>query len=626
MYKPFFHRGNLITIFFLLLLSHSIFAQLNVTPDQPDSYYEVGETAMFNVTSDTAGTVNYTLKYDNFASDITSGSFNISAGQSVSINHQATASGVVICEVQQTGNTASTAAAFSPYSIEAFVDEPADFDDFWNNQKNILSGVPIDPELTFFANNDYSTTYRINLANIDNRRIYGYITVPDTTGTFPAFVTFPPFGIVADLALPEPHIPERANTISLTITIHNAEPDVVDPNAYEPNDVSDKDELYYKHAILAGVRCIDYLFTRSDFDGVNLGVMGVSQGAGLSTIVAGVDSRVKYLIMSNPVLSQNTGLQFDRAGGFPNYINTSRIEVGTAAHEALVSQAVRYYDAIYFARRFQGLSWTFISYKDVITPAATSFATFNALRGQKFLTHSLDLGHNHPADFWGGRFDFFRRFIPATQNPLFPFAPTTQGYYINAGDDITIDVNTSTSVNLAGNVEYNTAVNPSFDLKWKKLSGPGDITFSNPNSYNTLATFTEQGEYIIQLQADDYSNDLFGEQKYYTIFDDIKVTVIDTISVGLESGALIPTNPSLLIFPNPAENYLKIDSKFYMGDDLEISIFNAYGSLLLEKSIENVSEEIIEISTKHLDSGSYFVKMKSGQYMEVTVPLVIVRD
>ena len=527
---------NSVTIL-LLFLSSLIFAQLNVESDRDDSYYEIGETVNFNITTDVSGTVNYTLKYDNFTTPISTGTLNINAGQTVSVQHQSSESGVVLCSVTQGNNSNIAAAAFAPFDIEAFEDEPSDFDAFWNTQKNILAGIPIDAQVTFHSSSTYATTYRVNLANIDNRRVYGYLSVPNGPGPFPAFVHFPPYGDVANMALPDVELAERGNVLAFSIGIHNVEPDEIDPNAYEPNDISNKEGLYYKTAFMAGVRAIDYIFSRSDFDGVNLGVTGVSQGAGLSTIISGLDDRVKYLIMSNPILGQATGLQLNRAGGFPNFISQSRQNVGTAAHEALTAEAIKYYDAVFFARRFQGTSWSFISYEDEITPAATSFAVFNALKGKKILTHSLNLGHNQPFEFWNKRYDFLRRYIPGTLNPPFPFSSSDLGYDIDAGQDISVAVNTA--ANLAATVEYNTSINPSYLLQWEKIDGPGNVAFGNPNGYNTTATFDTEGTYTLQLTATDFFNDLLGEQKYYSLFDEVVVTVGGD---DPPTGCLNPTN------------------------------------------------------------------------------------
>ena len=518
---PFITLSRSVLTLLLFFISFCLAAQINVTTDQNDAYYEVGQTATFNITSQQSGQVNYTLRYDNFADPIQTGTLNINSGQTQTLTHTANEAGIVICTVDMNGNNAITAAAFSPFEIEAFEDEPADFDAFWNTQKNILAGIPMDAQVTWHSNTSYSTTYRVNLGNINNRRVYGYVSIPNGSGPFPAVVTFPAFGDVANTASPEEYLSENANVISMSVSIHNVQPDQVDPNAYEPDDYTNRDGLYYKNAIMGGVRAIDYIFSRPDFDGQNLGVTGVSQGAGLSTIISGLDNRVTFLMHSNPVLSQNTGLKYGKATGFPNYIQRSRNEVGTPAHEAQVVEAVKYYDAIYFARRFNGTSLSLISYEDVVTPAATSFGVFNELKGPKILVHSLNLGHAHPSEFWVGRLDFMRRFVPGTTNPPFPFASSNQGYFIDAGDDITTQNN---NTNLSATVERNGTINPGYQLQWQKIAGPGNVTFSNPNNYNTTATFSTDGEYTLRLIANDYSNDLSGEQKYFTLMDDVKVT------------------------------------------------------------------------------------------------------
>ncbi|MFK8004717.1 MAG: acetylxylan esterase [Saprospiraceae bacterium] len=532
----------------LLFLSNIFFSQLNVTVDHADSYYNSGETVIFNITSDSSGIINYTLKYDDYASPISIGTIDIFAGETVPVSYSTNESGIILCEIIQGENKSIAGAAFSPFDIEAFADEPVDFDTFWNTQIDNLTNIPIDPEITFYANNDYATTYRINLANIDNRRIYGYLSIPDGTGPFPAMISFPSFGDIANITLPEPELAEKGNMISLTISIHNDEPDEIDPMAYLPNDITTPDGFYYKQAVMAGVRCIDYIFSRPDFDGENIIITGVSQGAGLSTLVAGIDNRVKYLITSNPILGQNLGLQNDRAGGFPNYINQSIQGVGTPAHEVLVAAAAKYYDAIYFARRFQGISWTFISYKDLVTPAATSFAVFNALSGQKHLTHSLDLGHSHPFDYWNGRFDFMRRFVPGVLDAPFPFPVFTKGYMIDAGENFSIEV--TESADLSGTMEYNSTINPTADLVWKKINGPGNVVFSNENNYNTSAIFSEAGIYTLQFSATDYSNNL-AEDKYYTLIDEIIITVTNS-----------STQQSQIINFNPISNQLNTNPPF----------------------------------------------------------------
>ena len=38
---------------------------------------------------------------------------------------------------------------------------------------------------------------------------------------------------------------------------------------------------------------------------------------------------------------------------------------------------------------------------------------------------------------------------------------------------------------------------------WRKVSGPGDVTFEHPDQPRTLAFFTEPGEYELELSGSD---------------------------------------------------------------------------------------------------------------------------
>ena len=270
--------------------------------------------------------------------------------------------------------------------------------------------------------------------------------------------------------------------------------------------------------------------------------MGVSQGAGLATLVAGIDNRVKLLAMSNPVLSQNGGLSFNRAGGFPNYVQQSNFEVGTSSHENATVSATRYYDAMFAARKFNGPALAILSYEDLVTPAATGFATFNQLNGPKILCHGTELGHAHPPQYWTGRIDFLKRNFPSTQNTApFPFGSNNLGYFVDAGQNTSTSGN---SINLSANIADNNSNNPNFQLNWKKISGPGNVSFGSSNSYNTNATFSSSGTYILEFSGTDNSL-LNSEDKFFTLSDRITVNVGSGGGGGSSGGNNDNTPPSV---------------------------------------------------------------------------------
>ncbi len=511
--------GNLLLMG--LLFQSVATAQLTVTADKPTAQYEAGEQMNFTVTSSSSGTVNYVIKYDNDSPEIESGSINVSANSQTNIPFVLNEPGAVFCTVSQGFNGAVAGAAFSPFDIQPLEAEPADLDAFWNARKAELAAVPIDPTLTFHESHPYGTTYKLKLSNIDGRNVYGYISVPTGSGPFPAIVTMPPAGNDANLVKPGYMIAERAGAISVTLSIHNVNPEVADPNGYQPNDISDPNGIYYRYALLGAVRTIDYLFTRPDFDGENIGVVGVSQGGGLALILAGLDQRVKMVACSNPSHGQHAGLKYGKASPYPFYVRSSRAEVGTAQHEAATVAATKYYDATYFAKRYSGPAFIVTCYEDDVVPSSTVFAAISQLRGTNVVLHARDLGHTHPSEYWDGRYAFFRKHFPATMNAPWPWTPTTTGYFADAGPDISISGSTA---NLSGSIQLDGAENNSFPVEWKLTQGPGTVNFSNTSAKNTTVTFSANGTYVLSFNAYDETS-LAGQAKFYSVTDYVTVTV-----------------------------------------------------------------------------------------------------
>lgn len=528
-------------IFTLLMIGLPLLlcAQIQVRNSDANGYYEAGEQMNFIVQPAASGMVNYKIYYDNRTDPVEEGSIFANQGQDNNIPFTLNEPGVVFCEVEQFFQKDRVTAAFSPYEIQQTEPEPADFDAFWNARKAELAAVPIDPNLQLINETQYATTYQISLAQIDNRRVYGYISVPKGAGPFPAIIEFPAFGSVP--IGPNDIVAERAGAIYMNIVIHNAPANQVDPNAYQPDVITDPNQFYFRWAILAGVRCIDYLATRPDWDGVNMALTGDSQGGALSTMVAGLDNRVNLISIAHGAYAEHAGNAYGKASGFPFYLRQAE-ERGFDYDQ--VRLASRYYDAINFAKRYDGKVLDFLSYEDEISYVSGNFAVFNQFKNEKILMHWLPNGHNpSPTEYWNGRYDWWRQNIPSTQNPPWPWPGTTTGYTIDAGDDIQTDNN---QVSLTGTVQWNTDVNPSWPLQWEMVEGPGDVSFSNPTGYTTNATFSVEGTYRLQLVARD-DRQLAGEQKYWTLMDDVLVTVGDVVIQPTEISLSCPGNQNLTV-------------------------------------------------------------------------------
>ena len=497
----------------LLLFFHIVlFGQLQVSTDKEDAMYQIGETISFQIRSNASGSANYKIIYDDRSAAIETGTINLVANQTYNLSYTHSKAGVVSCSVSGPGGAGLATATIEPFNITPLEPEPSDFDQYWNTQKSLVNALSNSASLPVHSNNAQSVTYALSLPNVDGRRIYGYMTVPNGSGPFPATIIFPAFGSTAGAVSPQIDVAERGGLITICLSVHNAPVTQADPNAYRPNDPSNRDKIYMRYALTGAMNVINYLESRSDFDQQNVCAMGVSQGGGLAMLLAGIDDRVNLLIHSNPSMNEHQGFKYDQASGFPYYLETSG---GSSA----VSTAVKYYDAMYASKRFKGPSYSLIGLQDMIVPSATSLAGFNQLSGERVLMVSRDGGHGHPGEYWNGRFEFLRRHYQLT--PPFQFAGTTKGYSVDAGAPVQT---ASSDATVSASVQFESQSISNLSAQWTKVSGPGNVGFANPSAYSTTASFSQAGTYVLRFIAQDNKN-LSGEGKIYFLADDVVVTV-----------------------------------------------------------------------------------------------------
>ncbi len=499
-------------------------AQIKVSLDNPKHRFAVGETINFKVSSNNSGEGTYEAYYNprpnkSAESMIQKGTFNASVGSDGLISLALNQPGLAFMRVTQNGASATVPFTVAPLSIQPIMPEPTDFDAFWQQQKQLLAAVPMNPQLNQINSlPNGSKVYILELGSIDNRKVYGYLAVPAGGGSFPAILTFPPYGNSA--FSPDPLVvtdfSEKGKAISLYLSVHNASPNNVDNNAYRPDDLTRRDGFYNRLMILAGLRAIDYLTSREDFNG-SLGVTGNSQGGSLALQVAGLDKRVTALMSLSPAYCEQDGERFNRASGFPYYLQAA---IGLGVDTNLVIKNMQYYDASYFIKRFKGNLMLLLAYKDEVTPAATQFAAYNQHCGQSTLLHMREFGHNNPwEEYYLGQYAYFSQHLKGFQNNT----TFKKQFTINAGDDLEINTN---STQLDGKIVVDESLNNVSNVKWSKIEGPGEANFSSNGSLKTSVTFSQAGTYLLRLTADhDYKITDSNVAMYYTLSDYITIKV-----------------------------------------------------------------------------------------------------
>lgn len=425
---------NRTTLLFSFLFLFPLFVIAQRSPcEEPDSpepghqlwagpervVYQQGEEIKFRIHSNESGTVNYTIRESKRSPELETGSIEMKAGETYYLKTKWNEAGFLELSVTQNWKTYRSGVAIEPCDIRPTGSEPSDFDSFWEAAVQRARSLPPNVSLSYRADksDDSQKTYKLTMDNIDQKIISGWISIPNCRGPYPAIIRLPsygrePIGPMSNFAT------EGAISITLSVHSYDTEKKVPQEIAYQPQDhFLDRHTNYFKAPILACIRVIDYLESRTDYDGRNLAITGVSQGGGLAMMVAGLDPRVQLLVQSQAAFCNHAGASKDHPSGFPYWVKNGR-DIG--ADETQVLRETAYYDAVFFARRFRGKSLHVVGYKDDVCPPATVFAAINEMPGEKLLLHGTETGHESHPDFWPVRRAYFAEHLPVSPYPECP--------------------------------------------------------------------------------------------------------------------------------------------------------------------------------------------------------------
>ena len=369
---------------------------LSARCDRDDAIYKVGDKAKFVVRSTMAGEATYRLTNDGLTL-ITEGKIDMQAGEAYSVTGTLDKPGFLQLRIEQGKNKALAAAAFDPTKIEPTAKMPEDFDAFWEAGKKELAAVPMDPklELSEKLSNEAIACYKISLANVEGKRVHGWLSVPRSKGPFPAILTVPGAG-VSGIGPDKYHA--GLGAISMNIIIHDIPVDEAPEfykkmaagplKDYRDIGMDDKNKSYYRAVFLGCVRCVDYLVSRPDFNGKDLGVTGGSQGGALTLVTSGLDPRVTLAAPNVAAMCDHSGKAHGRISGWPHWL--MRIPEDKAKQ---VLETSAYYDAVNFARKFKGKSLHGVGFIDTVCAPTTVYAAYNVHPQPKRMINSPLMGH-----------------------------------------------------------------------------------------------------------------------------------------------------------------------------------------------------------------------------------------
>jgi len=383
---------------------------IEVVQDHEDGLYTCGEQATFSLRLlDAEGnpqdaTLSYTLTLDG-AEKFDGGEVQVGA-EPGTVSYSLERPGVLRCTAWATVDEARVygfgGAAFDPQLIQPTAEVPDDFDEYWASQKALLAEIPMDAQLDEReAPAGVGALYKFSLANINNERVYGWLALPEGDGPAPGLITFQAAG-VSGIGSGTATSWAQRGFVSVHMIHHNFDVEIPAEeaaalktgalNGYAYFGRESRDTYYFRKVFLGCVRALDLLTSQERWDGENLVATGSSQGGGLSICLAGLDGRITAIAANVPALCDHTGLQQDRPSGWPRLIPADD-PFGP------IAQVAPYFDAVNFARRFDGDTWMAVGLIDRTCPAMTVYSAFNVLPEPKKMLVFPHMGHAVPREY-----------------------------------------------------------------------------------------------------------------------------------------------------------------------------------------------------------------------------------
>ncbi len=292
---------------------------------------------------------------------------------------------------------------FAPDKIKTYARMPSDFFDFWTKAVVEARKTALEPDVWDAPEwtNDQIETKLVRLHVGKEKWMYGYLTRPRDGKPHPVVLCLP--GAGSKKVEPADYYAQRGY-IYLKMEIHGNDPRLSDAEyetmrkqkceGYVKQGIENRDTYYYKDVYAGVVRCMDYLCSLPDWDGLNAFVTGGSQGGALTVVTAALSDKVTALVSFYPALNDLTGFLHGRAGGWPKFFTTLYNDGNLKDfRREKAEQTLQYYDVTNFARMLTLPGFYSYGYNDDTCSPTSICGMLNEIKAPKIIDITPSSGH-----------------------------------------------------------------------------------------------------------------------------------------------------------------------------------------------------------------------------------------
>ena len=260
--------------------------------------------------------------------------------------------------------------------------KPNDFDTYWHDVLADLARYPATPEVQEIPlrSTDFATAYGVRLTSIGPYRIYGYLSIPNHDGPFPARYHLPRYGSVQDLVPQGQANGQRREHVTFAICVRGQrladQPYAAAFPGQLTDGIDDPATYVYRGIVADCVRGLQYLASHPEVDATRIAAIGND----LAVTTAALCPQVTHLVCT-PTLLYNTADLAQRTGAYPLEEINDYLRLHPTRREA-AHRTLSYFDLSWFGPRISAATLMMAGADGAALQASALEPLTQAIRGE----------------------------------------------------------------------------------------------------------------------------------------------------------------------------------------------------------------------------------------------------
>jgi cephalosporin-C deacetylase len=297
-----------------------------------------------------------------------------------------------------------TQARKPAHEYQVDVERPTDFDTFWNELKERVAGVPLDPHMRPepMRSTDEVEVFEIHYTSIDGVRIAGWYCRPRESflpPPYPGLLLVP--GYISEPTLPKSWAKLGYATIGVAPRGKLRSNSQFNPGypGLLTHNIIDRNTYSYRGFYIDAIRAVDFALSRPEIDRERIGVHGSSQGGALTVVTSALRNDVIACGAAGaPYLAGfMDAAKLTHSNPYEEINDYLRMHPD---HRDLVTETVAYFDCINFAPLISCPMLVYIGLEDDVCPPETGYALVGAMKNCEVTLHAAEHCAHDAGAYW----------------------------------------------------------------------------------------------------------------------------------------------------------------------------------------------------------------------------------